>query len=1240
MKKLNIKFPSKRVCSKLLHAKSILAFSTALMVGAVGPSHAEDIEVFTNAFTGQSTPASLNSDLFPNVLFVLDNSTSMGLTEPIALIDPATGAEVTRGVNSFTGNGLVGSGNNIGSMDNPFFANTIDEACGGLNDVFNNRNEFIAGTGESRFNFHYARVPTAGSPGTVTLYQCTSRLNIMKQALSNVLSEESFGGDGGINIGLMRFNENVDGGDDGGTVVVPVSSINDETHLTLLRNEIATLQHGQATPLAEAYYEAYLYFNGQNIDTGFETLDTSGRDEGSRVTVAGIVVANDTVSAAANLLPANPNGLVPREEYVTGAGARSGSTYVSPIRTQCQDNSIVLLTDGEPTNDTDRDNEIEGLPGVPNCSGSCADELATFLNNNDISPAGSGTDVDGDGNGDGFGADAADVNTFTIGLNFQSPLLEAIGLAGFDAPAPDADGNVPTPSPTPNSFSATNIQELEAAFSSILNNLSEAESATFAAPVVSADAFSRTQSNNELYFALFRPSSETRWIGNVKRYELDPSTGEILDENGVPAFDENGAFRNVAQSFWSDAADGGDIAAGGAAENVGLVNNTPTPRNLFARIGGNITVLSDDTPQAAYQTFLTATNSLQIGQVAIPDEVTNRAEIAEFTLGVDVDDPLSATPVVSVAPNPYLGDNIHGSPIALTYSNGDDVVFYTSNQGMVHAIDADNGEELWAYVPDQGLLQNLGQYYNSVIGQKVYGLDAELVFDVERDPATGDVDEAIMYFGQRRGGRKLFALDVSQANNDSGPDSHIWTIDPDLQANFSRMGQTWSEPVVSQVYQCDPAAVNCEPTDVLIFSGGYDELYDDATVNVSSLGDAVQGNALFIVDAQTSDLIWVAGDEGGDNVTITEMEHSLVSQPSVVDVNQDGVVDTIFSVDVSGQVFRFDFTADDISDPDNSSGGIIASLSAAADDQLFFNRLNVAILEQVIGSAGTVIAPFRFGLTTGSGYRAHPLDLELDGNSFYVIYDENIFGPALDGNGDPTYEYSSSGGIFDPSDFDPLEFEVAPTVFSGDPIDTQLDDQLPVEAGFRIVLPVDGEKSITDALIRDGRLLATTYIPAEANAGNITDTCEAGLGNSIVYSIDLLSGDALIVPLEQEGIAPSPTVLDLVEEVEVTDANGNTTTVEVINSIVIAGGQTFDGDGVLDGNGNPIAGDGDGGRGYEGGDPIPDSDPPCDPADPTCNPPPCDPADPSCDCEGGLRLECRVLGRALRQTWWEDGRPR
>ena len=93
-------------------------------------------------------------------------------------------------------------------------------------------------------------------------------------------------------------------------------------------------------------------------------------------------------------------------------------------------------------------------------------------------------------------------------------------------------------------------------------------------------------------------------------------------------------------------------------------------------------------------------------------------------------------------------------------------------------------------------------------------------------------DKVYLYVAMRRGGRILYALDVTTP---LAP-TFLWKK---TQTDIPALGQTWSEPKVAKIKG------NTNP--VIIMGAGYDAAAED----ISPQGATTMGNAVLVLDAFT-----------------------------------------------------------------------------------------------------------------------------------------------------------------------------------------------------------------------------------------------------------------------------------------------------------------------------------------------------------------------------------------------------
>ena len=114
--------------------------------------------------------------------------------------------------------------------------------------------------------------------------------------------------------------------------------------------------------------------------------------------------------------------------------------------------------------------------------------------------------------------------------------------------------------------------------------------------------------------------------------------------------------------------------------------------------------------------------------------------------------------------------------------------------------------------------------------------------------------------------------------------------------------------------------VGATSRNVLIFGGGYDEAQDSKLLRST---DAV-GNSVFIVDADSGELIWSASNADAD-LNLPYMG-SIPAKVSVIDRDNDGIAYHMYVADMGGQLFRLDIHNEE-SVAGLVTGGLLANFS-------------------------------------------------------------------------------------------------------------------------------------------------------------------------------------------------------------------------------------------------------------------------------------------------------------------------
>ena len=539
-------------------------------------------------------------------------------------------------------------------------------------------------------------------------------------------------------------------------------------------------------------------------------------------------------------------------------------------------------------------------------------------------------------------------------------------------------------------FFADDANDLLAALQYSLDSIL-LQSYSFTAPVVPAV---RTTDSNRLYLASFIPDNppETFWAGSCASINLN-SDGSV-PTNIIPA------------TNWD---------AGTKLDSTNRIYAT-NPRKVYTASGSGTPLTRQD--------FSTSNSWLDNDVLSVPsaarinliDNIVLRSSRTKR-----MGDIYHSTPVIIGSPSKFFSDIGFSTPVGESQSFRDNnatrqrVIYAGANDGMLHAFNAGTfdtsltppgynpgtGVELFAYVP-KNILPNLKNMTVTTTSTHQYMVDsspkaADVWLDTNGDNIKQTSEwKTVLIAGERKGGRGLFALDVTspQSLGTSNYPKVMWEID---NAAVPNLGQTWSEPNIGLV-RINEGGVTKDRW-VAFVGGGY---WHSTTLKTAALAGATTitivdntgfapsgagtlsvgtqsglsytstsattisgipggsltahgvgevvtyspiGRGFHVIDIKLGKVIWSYGPS--DNVN---MRYPITASPTAVDINSDGRVNYVYVVDTGNQLWRFnvgtDGTWDNTSGNERVTGGWSAtrifSPSSPAIAQRSFNKVDVA----------------------------------------------------------------------------------------------------------------------------------------------------------------------------------------------------------------------------------------------------------------------------------------------------------
>lgn len=849
-----------------------------------------------------------------------------------------------------------------------------------------------------------------------------NRLNVAQNAVKNLVNSNK-----DVDFGLMRF-----AGSDGGYVLSRIHSNN-----TKILKAVDNLPADGATPITETLWEAYLYMTGQQIDFA--------------------------------------DGIQDRDKAVD-----NNKYYKSPFRNDDKgnkellrcDNSInvILMTDGDPSNDSDRNSNIKKLhnsifiDAIPFESGEYKNSYLVALAK--ILHGTKQTQVD-------LFSETPDIvdtaRVYTIG--FGTGMSQG-GKDLLDMTARVGGGKY---------LHADTADELSKALNQTISQIRE-ENSSFTSPSFASNNVDQTRSKNAIYFTMFYPEIGTRWQGNLKKLEV--SGNKIVDTKGVKALDSNGLIDKNAHTFWPDA----DSAADGNAVKQGGVNaalaSSSKERKLFSDgPSGQLINFDYDTISEVFNIVNKQKNKPSVDDLLV--SYVQLESTINWARGIDVDDE-DGDGSSQDKRNDIFGDPLHSKPLAIDYGNNDVRILIGTNAGFLHMFKDDSKnnkvEESWAFIPSA--LYSILNPLRSKEKGKEYGMDgpisvyfnnkslnSEGLNDGTINASSGDEVWAIA--GMRRGGRNYYAFDIS----DPDTPKKLWKSPiKGGDKGFEELGQTWSKPQIAYI-----KAWGDEP--LLVFGAGYDTSKDN-------IRDAdTMGRDVYIVKAKTGEKVWSLRSDNA-----FKGKHSIAADVSLLDSDYDGYIDRIYAADTGGGVWRIDM-------PGTSTNAFshykLAELGADTDRRFFYKPVVArTVFSKVTISKGVTSrldTPYD-AVLIGSGNRSNPLNSN-SADQLFMVRDENTITKSFKNNAPaaivPNDLMSMNEDLFGKAlnnvgDFNALE--------------AQLSNDF---KGWRYKLN-SGEKSLAAATVVGGVAYFTSFTPGSTGASS--NQCSLGAGGGSLYAFHLHYG--------------------------------------------------------------------------------------------------------------------------------------
>ncbi len=553
----------------------------------------------------------------------------------------------------------------------------------------------------------------------------------------------------------------------------------------------------------------------------------------------------------------------------------------SPIQYWCQNNFIIYITDGLPSvNESGQTGTAQSLmPAV----------ISKIKSLRSLSKTISGK------------ARSFDIKTYVLGVGLTDTAkvyLDQMAVEGGTA----IDGKA---------FYADNPTQLQQSLQQIITDIVER---TFSFTTASVKS-TRVQDENHLFEASFEPKNNAPfWPGHLRRYTLN-ADGTLPEEYDWDAYNT-------------------------------LMLTSASSRNIKTYKGGS---LIDFT-----------TSNITAGDLTVPNDTERnavvgfiRGETAHKPDGIKLGDIFHSNPVTVGTPSVYYkvfsGDQSFTDFYNSHQRTGDNkIVLVGSNDGQVHAFGAATGAEKWSFIPPNMLpklkLIRTGSLHHYLVDGPITVADVWLGNNDSNKQASDWKTLAVISLGKGvseqsncvnncgscpQGGYYCYKYNVCSMSSATCKDqqdrcvrpTYLWSSSADCSSGFSHvyggsftnycgyhalditdtlspaykwiingispsdasyLGEPWSKMAMGRT------KIGGQERWIGVIGGGY------CPPSNNNCGN--RGRGLFVIDLRNGSVI--KAFTGFTN-------YAMPAGPAIVDIDNDGFIDTIYAGDLQGDVWRF-----------------------------------------------------------------------------------------------------------------------------------------------------------------------------------------------------------------------------------------------------------------------------------------------------------------------------------------------
>jgi type IV pilus assembly protein PilY1 len=248
------------------------------------------------------------------------------------------------------------------------------------------------------------------------------------------------------------------------------------------------------------------------------------------------------------------------------------------------------------------------------------------------------------------------------------------------------------------------------------------------------------------------------------------------------------------------------------------------------------------------------------------------------------------------------------------------VVYVGANDGMLHAVTAHDGEELFAYVPNL-IFNNLSKLTKPDYNHRFYVDLSPSINDIfmVKPGALSATWNTVLIGGLGAGGKGYYALNITDPSSfnteTNAVDNVMWefTEADDGGVGASDLGYSFSQPLIAMSNAEDG---NHDKKWIAVFGNGYNSTSTDGDAALYIL--FIEAGQDGVWDNTNGDFVKISTGNGKDESSDGTTPNGIGGVRGI-DIDANGTVDRIYAGDLQGNLYRFDISDTNPGNWDNSN---------------------------------------------------------------------------------------------------------------------------------------------------------------------------------------------------------------------------------------------------------------------------------------------------------------------------------